>query len=63
MSKKITIDGREFELDSLSEDIKRLIVRLRLADQRMAQLQQDLGFVQTARTAYARELVDSLPEA
>jgi hypothetical protein len=63
MSEKVTIDGREFEVDSLSEDARRLIVRVRLADQRIAQLQQDLAFVQTARNAYGKELAEKLPEA
>jgi len=60
--RKITIDGKEFDVESLSEDARRQIVSLRLADQRIAQLQQDLAFVQTARNAYAKALAAKLPE-
>jgi len=62
MAQKVTIDGREFDVEGLSEDVRKQIVSVRLADQRIAQLQQELAFVQTARNSYARALAVSLPK-
>lgn len=59
---KVTIDGREYELDDLAEDAKSQLANLNLCDQRMQQLQRDLAITQTARNAYAAALKNALPK-
>ena len=60
--RKVTIDGKEYELNSLNEAARNQLGNLRVADQRIAQLQQELALVQTARGAYAKVLSDNLPK-
>lgn len=60
---KVTIDGKEYQLDSLNEDARNQLTNLRMADQRIAQLRADLALAQTARNAYARVLADNLPKS
>lgn len=52
----VTIDGKEYPLDQLSESARNQVVNLRVTDQEIQQLQQRLAIAQTARTAYSNEL-------
>ncbi|MFZ5487873.1 MAG: DUF6447 family protein [Pseudomonadota bacterium] len=52
----ITIDGKEYGLDSLSANARSQIVNLRVTDQEIARLQTQLAIAQTARAAYAQAL-------
>ncbi|ADU64992.1 hypothetical protein Selin_0235 [Desulfurispirillum indicum S5] len=56
----ITIDGKNYNLDELSEGARDQITNLRVTDQQMAQLQQQLAIAQTARAAYAQALQKEL---
>lgn len=56
----ITIDGVEYDSESLSDEAKAQIVSLQAAEQKIAQTQQDLAILQTARNAYAAALKDIL---
>lgn len=58
---KVTIDGTDYELDSLSDGAKSQLVNLQLVDQKINTLNQELAFLQTARNAYANALVSDLP--
>ena len=58
----ITIDGKEYDLESLSSEAKNQLMNVRVADQKIATTQQDLAVLQTARNAYARALSDALPK-
>jgi hypothetical protein len=62
MTKTITIDGNEYDLDSLSEAAKSQLTNIQVTDQEIARLQQRLAIAQTARRAYARALQGQLPE-
>lgn len=62
MTQTVTIDGKEYAVESLSEEAKNQIMNLRVADAKLAQLQQELALVQTARNAYAQALAANLPE-
>lgn len=62
MAQNITIDGADYALESLSEEARSQIINLRVADAKLAQLQQEIALVQTARNAYARALAESLPK-
>jgi hypothetical protein len=59
---KLTIDGKEYLLDSLSDDAKARLGTLNLVDRKLADLQQDIAILQTARNAYARALAAALPK-
>ena len=57
----ITIDGKEYALDSLSEAAKAQLTNLRVVDQEISRLQQQQAIAQTARNAYANALKAELP--
>ena len=52
----ITIDGKDYNMDDLSESTRAQLLSLQLTDQRISQLQADLAIAQTARIAYANAL-------
>ncbi|MBB5186491.1 hypothetical protein HNQ57_000752 [Zhongshania antarctica] len=58
----IKIDGKEYPLESLDNEAKNQLMNLRVADQKIAAVQQDLAMLQTARNAYAKALAESLPK-
>lgn len=62
MAQTITIDGKNYDLDALSDQAKGQLMSLQLTDQKLAQLQQDMAIMQTARMAYARALAEALPK-
>ena len=51
MAKKITIDGKEYDSENLSEETINQFNSIRLTDVRLAELRRDLGITQTARNA------------
>ncbi|RNL61860.1 DUF6447 family protein [Zhongshania marina] len=61
-AQKITIDGKEYDLASLTDEAKNQLMNIRVADQKIASAQQDLAVLQTARNAYARALAEALPK-
>lgn len=58
----VTIDSREYNLDDLSENARNQLMNLRVTDQEIQRLNQQLAIAQTARTAYANALKQELPE-
>ena len=58
----ITINGKEYVLDSLSEAAKAQLTNLRVVDQEISRLQQQQAIAQTARNAYAKALQAELPK-
>jgi len=59
---KITINGREYSLDALSDQAKAQLTNVQLVDRKIAELQQELAIAQTARNAYAQALEAELPD-
>ena len=57
---KITIDGNEYELDDLSNDVKVQLGNLQFTDGELARLQAQLALAQTARNTYVRALKEAL---
>ena len=57
----LTIDGKEYNTADLSENAKAQVTNLRVTDQEIAKLKQQLAIYQTARAAYARALGEKLP--
>lgn len=60
---KITIDDKEYDTDSLSEDVKAQIASMRLADAEIQRLNIQLAIAQTARNAYALAVRQELDRA
>ena len=58
--KTITINGKEYELSSLSENARAQVTNLRVTDGEIERLKAHLAIFQTARTAYAKALKDEL---
>lgn len=56
----ITIDGKQHDTETLSDVAKAQITNIQVVDQKIAQAQQELAILQTARNAYARELQNEL---
>lgn len=59
---KVTIDGREYDFESFDEATRLNLNRLRIADQRIAQLRAELLMTQTARNVFARAIIETLPK-
>lgn len=56
----ITINGKEYALDNLSDKAKKQLANIKAADLEMKRLDQKKAFVQTARGAYAHSLQQEL---
>ena len=57
----VSIDGVEYNLNSLSDNAKAQLQSLQQVDQKLAQNEQERAILQTARNAYANELKQELP--
>ena len=58
---KITIDNKEYDVGSLSNEAKALLGSIQFVDNEIARLQGQLAAMQTARQAYAKALASLLP--
>ena len=61
MSNKITIDGNDYNVDNLSDQVKAEIVSLQFVEAEIQRLQAQLAAMQTARIAYANAIKTGLP--
>ena len=52
----ITIDGKEYALDTMSDEAKAQLASIQFVDAELARLQARAAALQTARTAYGNEL-------
>jgi hypothetical protein len=57
----ISIDNKEYDLESLSEDAKAQLGSIQFVDSELARLQAKAAALQTARLAYSRALQTALP--
>lgn len=62
MAGTITIDGKQYVLEDLSQNAQQQIGNLRVTDQEIERLNRQLAIAQTARAAYARALAAELPK-
>ena len=53
---KITIDGVDYALDSLSDNAKAQVVNIQFVDNQMQQLRNELAVADTARIGYSAAL-------
>ncbi len=58
----ITIAGKEYALDDLSDKAKAQVVNLRVVNEEIQKLEQQLAIFKTARAAYARALQEELAQ-
>jgi len=56
----IDIDGKSYEIDSLSGEAKSQLGNIRAVDAELQRLNQQKAIAQTARNAYARALQEEL---
>jgi hypothetical protein len=59
---KVTIDKKDYLIEDLSDDAKNQLNSMNVVDQKIANLQQEVAIMQTARNAYARALTAALPQ-
>ena len=59
---KITIDGKDYDTEALSEDARNNLQNIQVCEQRIADLKRDMAIAQTARNAYAQALKGQLPK-
>ena len=58
----ITIDGTEYDVETLSDESKAQLGSLQYVDSELARLQAQAAALQTARIAYGRALKETLEE-
>jgi cell division protein ZapA (FtsZ GTPase activity inhibitor) len=58
----ITIDGKEYDVESLSDETKAQLGSLQYVDSELARLQAQAAALQTARMAYGRALKQTLEQ-
>ena len=57
----ITIDNKQYDLSTLSEDAKAQLTSIQFVDSELARLQAKAAALQTARLAYSKALKAALP--
>ena len=57
----ISIDGLDYPIDALSDNAKAQLASVQVVDRRIANLQEELAILQTARIAYGNALKQELP--
>ena len=57
----ITIDGKSYEIASLSDEARQQIVNIRAVDQELERLKRQIAITQMARKGYSEALVQLLP--
>ncbi|HAY45089.1 MAG TPA: hypothetical protein DCY55_02265 [Gammaproteobacteria bacterium] len=58
----ITIDGKEYDVETLSDETKAQLGSLQYVDSELARLQARAAALQTARMAYGRAIKQTLEE-
>jgi hypothetical protein len=56
----ITIDGKDYDTETLSDEVKAQLTSVQFVDQELARLSAQAAVMQTARIAYAKALNDAL---
>ena len=59
----VTIAGKQYKLDELSEHAKAQLVNIRVTDREIERLDQQLSIFKTARSAYTSALLAAVQEA
>ncbi|MEM1429020.1 MAG: hypothetical protein AAGG09_06150 [Pseudomonadota bacterium] len=59
---KVTIEGREFDMDALTEEAQAQVKNVSYCDTRLQELQGEIAMVRTARSSYLQALKKHLPK-
>lgn len=59
---KATIDGTEYDTDTMSDEAKAQLQNIMVCDRKIADMQNEAAIIQTARNTYARSLSEMLSE-
>ena len=62
MMATVTVDGKEYDLETLSVDAKAQLEMLLACDRKLAELQAESAILQTAKNAYMGALKGLLPQ-
>ncbi|NDE55166.1 MAG: hypothetical protein EB069_11510 [Actinobacteria bacterium] len=57
---KVTIDGVDYDTDTMSQESRQQLEMLMMTEQKIRQMQAEVAMLQTARQAYASALRASL---
>ena len=57
----ININGRQFDLDTLSDDAKAQLGMMQVVDMEIQRLEGQLAIHRTARNAYSKALIEAVP--
>ena len=58
----VTVDGKEYDINTISDNAKNIIANIQFADQELARLRLQNAALQTARQAYITGLKKDLEE-
>ena len=58
--KTLTVDGKEYDANSISDNAKNILANVQFADQELARLRMQSAAIQTARQAYVTALKNEL---
>ena len=58
----IKIDGKDYNLEDLSDEAKAQLASLQFVDSELQRLNSQAAVLQTARIAYSKALNDALPQ-
>ncbi|HWK36462.1 hypothetical protein [Sphingomonas sp.] len=58
----VSIDGKEYEIESLNDAAKANLNSLRIADREIARVRTQLRLMETARAVYAKGVEVNLPK-
>jgi len=53
---KVTIDGKEYETDDMTDEARRQLQNVAFCDRKLEELRNETAVIQTARNSYARGL-------
>ena len=59
---KVTIEGKDYEMDTLSPEAQTQVRNVAYCDTRIREIQAEMAMVRTARAAYLNSLMKSLPK-
>jgi len=60
---KVTIDGAEYDMDALSDEVKATVASIRFVDEQLQEKRNQLAIADTARIAYGNALNKDLNAA
>jgi hypothetical protein len=57
----ITIDGKQYDPEQLSEETRKQLLHIQFCDQEISRLEFLLAAVRTARSGYSKSVAEQLP--